>query len=249
MFAVYTILNKALVVDEDTARQDESISSQLGQFDANLDLESSRIREARLSAFSASMAPDNGVCRLPQLEYEGLHKDTLPVKSCRIKQNWGYIDRDTHEWRLNENARQAFTQTDCQLRRIIRVDDFKINLTEYTKLSEGDKIMHDVVEVKCSGVLKPQLKRVYKLSEKQIRFKTLFPQIIPELESNEEKTSKMNEKTCEPLNIILLSYDSVSRVSWINRAKKSYFYAMNEMKFDMLEGYNIVGDGTPAGTE
>jgi hypothetical protein len=24
---------------------------------------------------------------------------------------------------------------------------------------------------------------------------------------------------------------------------------MEEMKFDMLEGYNIVGDGTPAGKE
>ncbi len=255
IFTVYSLLNKALVSDERNRHvltHDVSISSNLGRFDVNLDLESSQIIEARLKANYMSLASDDGVCKLPQLEYEGLHNDSLPVRECRIKQNWGYIDRDTREWRLNENARQAFARTECQFRKIYRVDDFKINMSEFMILNEGDKIMHDVVEVKCQGHLKSHLKQVYKSNQKQIRFETLFPQIIPELEPNVSKQLSRDRKVsedadCEPMNVILMSYDSVSRVSWINRLKKSYYYAMEEMKFDWLNGYNIVGDGTPAG--
>ncbi len=45
---------------------------------------------------------------------------------------------------------------------------------------------------------------------------------------------------------MLISYDSVSRSSWLKRLPKTNKFIFDKMKFDLLNGYNIVGDGTPA---
>ena len=56
---------------------------------------------------------------------------------------------------------------------------------------------------------------------------------------------KKNKLFCTPLSIILISYDSVSRISWLQRLPKTNKFMFEKMQFDLLEGYNIVGDGTP----
>ena len=56
----------------------------------------------------------------------------------------------------------------------------------------------------------------------------------------------LKDSQCKPLNIILLSYDSISRVSWFKRLPRTTDYILNEMKFSMLYGQSILGDGTPA---
>ena len=45
---------------------------------------------------------------------------------------------------------------------------------------------------------------------------------------------------------MLISYDSVSRSSWLERLRKTNKLIFKKMKFELLKGYNIVGDGTPA---
>jgi hypothetical protein len=45
---------------------------------------------------------------------------------------------------------------------------------------------------------------------------------------------------------MLISYDSVSRSSWLERLPKTNKLIFRKMKFELLKGYNIVGDGTPA---
>jgi hypothetical protein len=52
-------------------------------------------------------------------------------------------------------------------------------------------------------------------------------------------------KKCKPLNIMLISYDSVSRVSWTKRLNKTNKFIFDTMHFELLKGYNIIGDGTP----
>ena len=46
---------------------------------------------------------------------------------------------------------------------------------------------------------------------------------------------------------MLLSYDSVSQVSFMNRLKKTVDLIKKTDNFHIFNGYNIVGDGTPAG--
>ncbi len=45
-------------------------------------------------------------------------------------------------------------------------------------------------------------------------------------------------------NVLMLGFDSVSRMSWLRMLPKSYAY-MIQLGFVVLKGYNIVGDGTP----
>lgn len=49
----------------------------------------------------------------------------------------------------------------------------------------------------------------------------------------------------EPLSIFMLGFDSVSRVDWPNLLPKSTRTLM-DLGTVVLNGYNIVGDGTPA---
>ena len=46
------------------------------------------------------------------------------------------------------------------------------------------------------------------------------------------------------LNIIIIGFDTVSRLAWIRNLPKTYQHLTEQLKAVVLEGYNIVGDGT-----
>lgn len=46
-------------------------------------------------------------------------------------------------------------------------------------------------------------------------------------------------------NVIMFGFDSMSRNAFIRKLPKAYKYLTNELKADVLKGYNIIGDGTP----
>ncbi|KAJ0170625.1 hypothetical protein K1T71_013996 [Dendrolimus kikuchii] len=50
----------------------------------------------------------------------------------------------------------------------------------------------------------------------------------------------------DTLDILIFGFDSTSKNGFIRRMPKSYDYLVNELGGIVLEGYNIVGDGTPA---
>jgi hypothetical protein len=47
------------------------------------------------------------------------------------------------------------------------------------------------------------------------------------------------------MNVIMFGLDSMSRNSVIRKLPKTYEFITNELKADILRGYNIIGDGTP----
>lgn len=53
------------------------------------------------------------------------------------------------------------------------------------------------------------------------------------------------KKTELPFNVIMFGFDSLSRNAWIRKLPKSYEYMTKHLHADVLQGYNIVGDGTP----
>ncbi len=52
-------------------------------------------------------------------------------------------------------------------------------------------------------------------------------------------------KNAMGLNVLMFGFDSVSRMSWIRNLPKSYEYYTEHLGGLVLDGYNIVGDGTP----
>lgn len=47
------------------------------------------------------------------------------------------------------------------------------------------------------------------------------------------------------LNVLMFGFDSVSRMTWLRNLPKSHRYFTETLGGTVLEGYNIVGDGTP----
>lgn len=175
-------------------------------------------------------------CMIPVLEStENVSQE--PPKSCKIKENWGYIKDNV--WHLSENLKQQVKTIECKYRPVYRVDDFSANYGEFNILADGQTLNDEVIEVECS------------VPKSRLKFSNLYVNLISKLNpSHAEKNEKLHEpdeNDCTPMNVMMIGYDSVSRISWISRLKKTYEYMMNVMKFDLLNGYNIVGDGTPAG--
>jgi len=47
------------------------------------------------------------------------------------------------------------------------------------------------------------------------------------------------------LNVLIFGFDSLSHNMWKRKLPKTYKYATEQIKAIPLNGYNIVGDGTP----
>ena len=122
----------------------------------------------------------------------------------------------------------------CEYRAIIRYsDDSKYILGKWINLAHNSLILDEVIEVKCS-----------KSKNKQLVYNNLFVQIVNKIKLTKQFLKK-NDSNCKPMNIILLSYDSVSRASWLRRLPKTNKFIFKKMNFELLAGYNIIGDGTP----
>ncbi len=157
----------------------------------------------------------------------------LKEKKCKLAQDWGYLKENI--WYFSDIIKYKINQYKCFRRTIIRVDDFKYLFGNWSKLNHGERIDDEVFEVVCKKFDK-------------IIYDNLFVQILNKLNKNQEekKITNNNNEKCKKMNVILISYDSVSRSAWFNRLPKSTKYALETMNFELLNGYNIVGDGTPA---
>lgn len=59
---------------------------------------------------------------------------------------------------------------------------------------------------------------------------------------------KINQdiRSQQPINVFMLGADSISRELWLNFLPKSSYFLIENMNSTVLNGYNIVGDGTGA---
>lgn len=60
-----------------------------------------------------------------------------------------------------------------------------------------------------------------------------------------EKAKPFEDTKEMPFNIVMFGFDSLSRNAWIRKLPKSYKFMTQHLGADILQGYNIVGDGTP----
>ena len=60
-----------------------------------------------------------------------------------------------------------------------------------------------------------------------------------------QRLSAQLAQTAAGLNVIMFGFDSVSRLTWKRNLPLSYRYLVHQLQATVLQGYNIVGDGTP----
>lgn len=172
-------------------------------------------------------------CRLPRLDLEG-HDSTEKYKNCKQRAEWGYLK--FNHWHLNLTVVKVLKHLKCQYRSVTRINDFKLKYSEMMDLQDKQSIDDDVIEVTCKA----------EFFHRPMVFNHLYVQIVPKINAQMDYTKIDTAGTCKPLNVILLSYDSLSRVSWFKRLPRTTDFILNEMKFDVLYGQSILGDGTPA---
>ena len=187
--------------------------------------------------FIASATFSDEVCKLPELNYSLPLEELKPAPKC-IEKNWGTVDTLYHKWTLNKEIQSELKEIKCSYRKVERIDDFRVNLGVVTDLHNGQIIQDDVVDIECAGQNKSD--------NSTAKFSYLNVQII-DSEPRRRFHIKKDKNGCFPYNVMLLSYDSVSRVSFVRRLKKTYDLIRNTDNFYVLKGYNIVGDGTPQG--
>jgi hypothetical protein len=151
-----------------------------------------------------------------------------------VREDWGYIKNNN--WYFIPQIKSRLHEFNCFYRLIHRINDAKIYKENWRPLSDATPIPDEVFEVKC----------VRHGSNNQIDYHNLFVQFMSKKNLlNGRNLISRSLKKCKPLNIMLISYDSVSRVSWKKRLNKTNKFIFDIMKFELLEGYNIIGDGTP----
>ena len=177
---------------------------------------------------NTSYFKSNDICEIPYLKLDG-HDSMETEKECKLKEDWGYLKNNI--WYYIPRIKEALDSYYCNYRSLKRINDFKYEYSKFFSLTHGLLIQEEVFEVNCKD------------KRKRTLYDGLFVQLVKINKANNLAEAKENK----PLNIILMSFDSVSRVSWLKRLKRTNKYIFDEMKFELLKGYNIVGDGTPAG--
>ena len=180
-------------------------------------------------------------CRLPNLKLTG-HTNIQGYPKCKQKHEWGYLSKGY--WYFNKRLMSRFMNFNCKYRNLTRQNDFELIYSEYETLKHRHEIKNDVIEVLCFA---DKMKYKYDSLHAQIVPKKVTPAEAKYHDENLMNLKKSNERSsCEPLNILLLSYDSLSRVSWFRRLPTTTRFILNQMNFEILYGQSILGDGTPA---
>ncbi len=119
-------------------------------------------------------------------------------KKCKTKEDWGYLMNNT--WSFKPKFKSRLNIYLCLYRPILRYkDDSKYETGAWFTLDHGSYILNEVIEVECR-----------RKTSKNIAYNSLFIQFISKYNSSKLKHNSENRiKKLKPLDIILLSYDSV----------------------------------------
>ncbi|XP_052104010.1 uncharacterized protein LOC127737399 [Mytilus californianus] len=173
------------------------------------------------------------VCVQPKLNpFEGDYAKHFysvdPVK-CSEDTDWVSVSNGTVF--ITSEAKKKQGSISCKLTYFDRIDDFQnkdmdtVTLTDSSVLS----LKSDFVKVHCTG----KDKNVYENVHVGVRN-------VPEYH---KKAANLSSSL--GLDVLMLGFDSLSHMTYIRKLKKTYKYFTDILKGTTLNGYNIVGDGTP----
>ena len=153
-----------------------------------------------------------------------------PLQCSTVEQNWVYVSNG--KFMISAEAEKRHGQIECEYLPVIRITDFKNNFTEPIKVMKNGSILpSDFFKVNCVTENKN-----YSSTHSGI---SLNPSVRNRPDNTDQNSTVLG------MNIVMFGFDSVSRLTWIRDLPKTYNYLTEELGSVTLEGYNIVGDGTP----
>ncbi|CAH2061744.1 unnamed protein product, partial [Iphiclides podalirius] len=185
-----------------------------------------------------ALKEDKGTgCEIPDLdpfakEVTQFDKD-LPKVVCQGK-DW--VKCYHAECRVIDEIRETMTGIECTYNDIVYINDDKYEIGP-DAVVRGAGVYRlrksDHVKIKCTGNHANSI-LPSKWKGHGVGFRsTVRPQTPP---PGREGT----------LNVLILGFDSTSHNGFVRRMPKSYRVLLDELQATVLNGYNILGDGTPA---
>ena len=160
------------------------------------------------------------------------HFKKLPPLKCAEGVNWVYVRNGT--FHVNESAVGSNNVT-CAYTPVLRPkgEDFKTLLGTFIKqMRNGQPIDSDFFQAKC-------------IAANGSTYENLHSGIAYREELHRRHLERHPPDNMAALNILMFGFDSVSRLTWLRNLPKSHEYFVKTLGAVVLEGYNIVGDGTP----
>ncbi|ESO86427.1 hypothetical protein LOTGIDRAFT_129214 [Lottia gigantea] len=205
--------------------------------DTNHHSKDSEVDPGFIARFKESLEKQSGqTCVHPQLD--PFHQSvmnfyrTVPKVTCSPEENWVYVVNGT--FRISRRAVRKYGKITCEYAPVVRgTSDYTARHMEHIKpMPDGSALVMDFFKVACVSI---NAKRYFNIHAGISFNKTVH-----------ERHSKVKlPKNALGLDVLMFGFDSVSRMSWIRQLPKTRNYFLNTLKGIELEGYNIVGDGTP----
>ncbi|XP_035734477.1 uncharacterized protein LOC118447091 isoform X1 [Vespa mandarinia] len=178
----------------------------------------------------------NGIpaCKLPELKVSNpeimkfIHN--VPPIIC-TPEDWVKVDKT--RLIIDKEIKNKYGRLMCTFSEVIRIDDFNI---KYSEPVEADDFYiprySDFVDVKCT-------------SESNKKWHSVLAGVKLDFEIKRKYSWDNVPNNSLKLNVLMFGFDSLSRNTFIRKLPKTYQYLKHNLNTLVLEGYNIVGDGTP----
>lgn len=167
-------------------------------------------------------------------ELKSYFTEPKALRCSETEENWVYTFNGT--FRISEQAVKKHGNIMCIYVPIYRgKDDFEVIRGNPIKpMRNGDRLTSDVFEAKCVG------------ADGAVRT-NIYVGVSPDdsVRARRRGTEETDEHFPLDLDIFMFGFDSVSRMTWMRNLPNSYKYFVEVLGAVILEGYNIVGDGTP----
>ncbi|KAL7287426.1 hypothetical protein TKK_0018535 [Trichogramma kaykai] len=176
-------------------------------------------------------------CKLPRLDISSpeimqfIHE--VPALQCS-PEDW--VKSDGPRLYIDEKAKSRHGEITCAINEILRIDDNNIELSP-TQETTTDYVLRasDYAEVKCETETGKQWMSV---------LASVHDESDDDSIASDISWSKLPKRAL-PLNVLMFGFDSLSRQTFARKLPRSLRYLRRGLGGLVLEGYNIVGDGTP----
>ena len=156
-----------------------------------------------------------------------------------LSEDWVYVGADGKLfYNTDFLKRQGYVIKHCNYTSIHWLRDNMVKKAETILIGNGESLNLDAefFQIECKLDTSD-------INLKKITYNTTFARIFKQ---NTQFNLKKINASKQAINVIMLSLDSVSRENWLSLLPKSSKYLLETLNSNILNGYNIVGDGTPA---
>ena len=158
--------------------------------------------------------------------------DSVPPLKCSHRKNWVFTKNG--RFKISREAIKNNGDITCDITPVVRGgDDFTVNNAKTIRnIKDGTRLTSDFFRASCEA-------------ENGQRYDNLHMAISRKENAISTAGNGHLSKSNMGMNVLMLGFDSVSRLTWMRNLPNSHSYFVNVLKGIVLEGYNIVGDGTP----